>query len=67
MSGSWIEQSKIAEFRRVGPTGPVVPLLLMLTTLRGRIFVDTTYRTTAFSREAAENLVTDFARRLTNR
>ena len=67
LSGSWIEQSKIAEFRRVGPTGPVVPLLLMLTTLRGRIFVDTTYRTTAFSREAAENLVTDFARRLTNR
>lgn len=67
LSGSWIEQSEIAEFRRVGPTGPVVPLVLMLTTLRDRIFVDTTYRTTAFSLEAAENLVEDMGRRLMNR
>lgn len=65
LSGSWIETAGIAEFRRVGPNGPVVPLLMMITTLHGRIFVDTTYRTSAFTRLAAESLLADFSRRLT--
>lgn len=64
LSGSWIEQSGIAEFRRVGPTGPVVPLVLMITTFRGRIFVDATYRGAAMGRPDAERLVDDFAQRL---
>ncbi|MEO5722182.1 MAG: hypothetical protein ABIR71_12015 [Chthoniobacterales bacterium] len=64
LSGSWIEQSGVAEFRRVGPTGPVVPILLMITTFHGRLFLDTTYRTTAFTRPEAEQLVADFARGL---
>ncbi len=63
LTGSWIERSPIVEYRRVGPTGPVVPLTFMITTLRGRIFFDTTYRTTAFTREEAERLVADVADR----
>ena len=64
LNGSWLEQSGIAEFRRVGPTGPVVPLVLMITTFRNRIFVDATYRTAAMCRRDAQILVDDFARRL---
>ncbi|MEP6809414.1 MAG: hypothetical protein ABI992_04165 [Chthoniobacterales bacterium] len=64
LSGSWLETEPIAEFRRVVTTGPAVPIVLMITTRRGRIFVDTTYRTTAFTRADAENLLADFGRRL---
>ena len=64
LTGSWIEQAPIVEYRRVGPTGPVVPILFMITTLRGRIFIDVTYRRTAFSRLEAETAVRDFAARL---
>ncbi len=67
LTGSWIEQSRIAEFRRIGPTGPVVPLVFMITTLHGRIFVDVTYRRAAFTREEAESSLTDFAKRLLTR
>ncbi len=64
LTGSWIEHSGIVEFRRVGPTGPVVPLVLMITTLHGRIFIDVTFRRAAFTRSAAQGLLDDFARRL---
>ena len=66
LSGSWIEAAGISEFRRCGPAGPVVPLLLMITTWRGRIFIDTTYRTSAFTRAAAESLLADFCQRLSS-
>jgi hypothetical protein len=59
LAGSWIEQSEIAEYRRIGPTGPVVPMVLMITTLRGRIFFDVTFRTAAFTPVEAEGLVED--------
>ncbi len=64
LSGSWLEQAPIAEFRRVAPAGPAVPFVFMITTWRGRIAVDATYRTTAFSRPEAERLLEDFAQRL---
>jgi hypothetical protein len=67
LTGSWIEQAPIAEYRRIGPTGPVVPILFMLTTLRGRIFVDVTYRQTAFTQIEAETAVQDFTGRLMTR
>ena len=60
LTGSWIEQTPIAEYRRVGPTGPLVPIVLMITTLRGRIFIDVTYRRTAFSRPDAECCLANF-------
>ena len=57
LAGSWIEQSEIAEYRRIGPTGPIVPMVLMITTLRGRIFFDVTFRTAAFTQAEAKGLV----------
>jgi len=67
LSGSWIEQSQIADYRRVGPTGPIVPMVLMITTFRGRIVFDVTFRKTAFSRGEAEGLVNRIVQRLPNR
>ena len=67
LTGSWIEQAGITEYRRIGPTGPVVPIVFMITTLHGRIFIDVTYRTTAFTRLDAETLIGDFTTRLSTR
>jgi hypothetical protein len=67
LTGSWIEQRNIAEYRRVGPTGPVIPILFVITTLHGRIFIDVTYRYTAYSRKEAETLIANFSERLTTR
>ena len=65
LSGSWVEQAGIPEYRRIGPTGPVIPILLMITTLHGRVFIDTTYRTAAFTRPEAESLLQNFVKHLT--
>jgi hypothetical protein len=67
LKGSWIEQAGIAEYRRIGPAGPVVPIVFMITTLHGRIFIDATYRSTAFTRQDAEIVLESFAGRLTTR
>ena len=64
LTGSWIEQSGVTEYRRIGPTGPIVPMTIMVTTLRGRIFFDITYRTAAFSPLEAERLIGDMIHRL---
>lgn len=64
LTGSWIEQSEIREFRRIGPTGPVVPMVLVITTLRGRIFFDVTLRTAAFAEPEARTLVNEIVQRL---
>ena len=64
LTGSWIEQADIQEFRRIGPTGPIVPMLLMITTFRGQIFIDVTFRTAAFTRAEAERLIDDVIHRL---
>ena len=49
LSGSWIEKCGIEEYRRVGPCGPIIPLLIVVTTLHGRMFLDVTYRTASFA------------------
>jgi hypothetical protein len=64
LTGSWIEDSNISEFRRIGPTGPIVPMVIVITTFRGRLFFDVTYRTTAFGEAEATNLVNDIIRRV---
>jgi hypothetical protein len=66
LTGTWIEQCQIPEYRRMGPTGPIVPMVLMITTLHGRIFVDVTFRTTAFTRVEAEALIRNTIDRLSN-
>jgi hypothetical protein len=67
LTGSWIEQSGLTEYRRIGPTGPIVPMVLMITTLRGRIFMDVTFRTAAFTPVEAERLIEDVIHRLPSR
>jgi hypothetical protein len=67
LTGSWIERSGLTEYRRIGPTGPIAPMVLMITTLRGRIFMDVTFRTTAFTPREAELLIEDVIHRLRSR
>lgn len=67
LTGSWIEQSEICEYRRLGPTGPIVPMVIMITTLRGRIFFDVTFRTAAFTELEAKTLVNEIVQRLPDR
>jgi len=64
--GSWIEEAGplLREYRRVGPAGPIAPLIFMLTSIADRLSVDVTYRTTAFTRGDAEQLVDRFSERL---
>lgn len=64
LTGSWIEQSGITEYRRIAPAGPVIPMVLMITTLGGRLFIDVTFRTAAFAPAEAEHLIKDIIRRL---
>jgi hypothetical protein len=67
LTGSWIEQSGLTEYRRIGPTGPIVPMVLMITTLGGRIFMDVTFRTAAFTPVEAKRLIDDIIQRLPSR
>ena len=64
LTGSWVEQSEIAEYRRIGPTGPIIPMVLMITTLRDRVFIDVTFRTAAFTPVEAKQLIEDVIHRL---
>jgi len=61
--GSWIDQAGpvLRDYRRIGPTGPIAPLILMLTSIGDRLTVEVTYRTTAFTREDAERLADRFS------
>jgi hypothetical protein len=67
LTGSWIERSGLTEYRRIGPTGPIVPMVLMITTLGGRIFIDVTFRTAAFTPVEAKRLIEDVIHRLPSR
>jgi hypothetical protein len=67
LTGSWIEQSGLMEYRRIGPAGPLVPMVLMITTLGGRIFIDVTFRRTAFTPVETERLIEDIIHRLPSR
>jgi hypothetical protein len=67
LTGSWIEQAGLTEYRRIGPTGPIVPMVLMITTLGGRIFMDVTFRTAAFTPVEAKRLIEDVIHRLPSR
>jgi hypothetical protein len=64
LTGSWIEHAEIEDYRRIGPTGPVVPMVLMITTLHGRILIDVTFRTVAFTADEAKQIVDDIVSRL---
>lgn len=61
--GSWIEQAGpvLRDYRRVGPAGPIAPLIFMLTSMGDRLTVEVTYRTTAFTREDAGRMTDQFS------
>ena len=64
LTGSWMERPEISDYRRVAAPGAAVPMVLMITTFKGRLFIDTTFRMTAFSRSEAEGLVAGLQQRL---
>lgn len=61
--GSWIDQAhpSLRDYRRVGPAGPIAPLIFMLTSVADHLTLDVTYRTTAFTRGDAELLADRFS------
>ena len=67
LTGSWADQEQIApcnraavlDYFRVSPVGPLLPLVFTLTTIRHRLSLCLTYRTTAFSQKQAERIATE--------
>jgi hypothetical protein len=72
LTGSWADQLDMAsggratvlDYFRISPVGPLLPLVFTLTTIRDRLSLCVTYRTTAFSREQAEQVTTKLMKRL---
>jgi hypothetical protein len=55
---------QILDYLRISPTGPLIPLVFTLTTIRGRLSLCVTYRTQAFHGNKLLELVQDVVRRL---
>ncbi len=74
LTGSWADQKDIAphgrvmvlDYSRVSPVGPLVPLVFTFTTIRDRLSLCVTYRTTAFSQNQAEQIATELMEGLRN-
>jgi hypothetical protein len=68
LTGSWVEEARprLLDYRRIGPTGPIVPMLFMITTIGSRLSIDVTYRTTALTQDHAEFLTDRFVLRLSS-
>jgi len=74
LTGSWADQKDIAprgrvmvlDYFRVSPVGPLVPLVFTFTTIRDRLSLCVTYRTTAFSQNQAEQIATELMEGLRN-
>jgi NRPS condensation-like uncharacterized protein len=72
LTGSWMDQSAegavdgpiVLDYLRISPTGPLLPLVFTLTTLRDQLSLCVTYRTTAFNRRQAEELAAQFVQGL---
>ena len=72
MTKSWADQMhdpadetpQILDYLRISPVGPLIPVVFTLTTIRDRLSLCVTYRSTAISDADATKLVEDFNRRL---
>jgi NRPS condensation-like uncharacterized protein len=72
MTGSWAdppvkegdECPRILDYLRISPAGQLIPLVFTLTTIRDRLSLCITYRTTAFTDKQARELADDFVARL---
>ena len=56
--------ARVLDYLRISPAGPLIPLVFTLTTIRGRLSLCVTYRTTSFRPEKLHGIVDDFVRRL---
>ena len=72
LTGSWMDQKDLAgsgprviDYVRISPVGPLLPLVFTLSTIGDRLSLGVTYRTTAFSRDEAEQIAKDFTAILT--
>ena len=52
------------DYLRISPTGPLIPLVFTLTTIRGRLSLCVTWRTTSFHEDKLAAIVDDFTARL---
>ena len=71
LTGSWADQEtssdgrpRVLDYLRVSPVGPLLPMVFTLTTIRDRLSLCVTFRTTAFSRADCEKLAAGFVERL---
>ena len=71
LTGSWVDRAPatpgdnaILDYLRVGPTGPLLPLVFSLTTIADRLSLSVTYRRAAFSRKDAEAIASELIARL---
>ena len=73
MTKSWVdtpdEASRengpvVLDYLRISPTGPLLPLVFTLTTIRDRLSLCCTYRTTAFTDAQAQDIVRKFIDKL---
>ena len=72
LTGSWADQAQIPpagqatvlDYFRISPVGPLVPMVFTLTTIRNRLSLCVTYRTTAFSQDQAEGIASGLIERL---
>lgn len=64
--GSWVDRAYpiLRDYRRVGPAGPIAPLIFLLTSNASRLTVEVTYRTTALTSTDANLLANRFTRSL---
>jgi hypothetical protein len=67
LTGSWADQegmtpdgrAMVLDYLRISPVGPLVPLVFTFTTIRDRLSLCVTYRTTAFSQQQAQQIATE--------
>lgn len=67
LNGTWAADyapGPLIEYVRVSPTGPMVPLVLAVTTLGDSLHLSLTYRPALLSEESAGRMLEDFLQRL---
>ena len=51
---------QVLDYIRISPTGPLLPMVFTLTTIRQRLSLSVTYRTTALKQEGVDTVIADF-------
>jgi hypothetical protein len=69
LSSSWVEEEitsapQVLDYLRISPTGPMLPMVFTLTTIRDLLSLCLTYRTAAFTPDSAASIARQFADRL---